>query len=432
MKVQIFEQFKGGHCTNYIQYLLPTLVKLIDEKVIDEIVVTLTPDHFTSEPFHQQLASYSERVHFDPYLPEVHQNLSLDPNLIMRQPGQIASAMQRRAEIASNLINAVHRVKPDYLISTTADPQSMTLATNAFLGRETLTKAIHSVGIIHYGYSGAAVNVIDQMKDFVYRSVWKYSPWSRLLVVNPLVYESLSARGNLLAKRIGLVPDPVPPSMYFDKKTARNLLKIPTDGRYIGFVGTIDHRMAIPELVAAFRDATLSSTDRLLLAGRILPQYKKLIENEFTELLDCERVILLDQYLDVDELMAGFCALDIASILYYKKPNLSANLLKALAAQRPVIANNFGYTGMIVRRFDVGWSCDVLNHRDLVETLTRGLEESLSYRFNEKVTRLIQFHHPENYAETVLMDLWNIVTPGYATQVKTWEWVLNSDSPDPS
>jgi len=433
MRVQIFEQFKGGHHTNYIQHLLPSIVKLANENLIDEIVVTITQEHYESKPFHQQLVTYSEQVHFDPSLPEVSFRLGLDPRLIIKQPTEFTSALKRRAEIASNLVNSVRRIKPDFLISTTADTQSsIASAIKTFLGMQILPKDTDSVGIIHFGYSGTAFNVIDKIKDLGYRSTWRYSPWSNLLVVNPLIYEWILHKGGTLAKRISLVPTPVPLSASFDKETARSLLKIPSEGRYIGFSGTMDHRVAIPELVAAFRDAPLALADRLLLAGRLLPRYKKLLEDEFAELINCGRLILIDRYLSPEELIAGYCALDVVSIPYYNQPNLSENLLKAIATGRPVMANDFGYTKMIVQRFDVGWLCNVANHESLVATLKRGLEECENYRVNEKTARLIQFHHPENYAVTVLMKLQNLVNPGCTIPLKTWEWVLNSDLPNAS
>lgn len=433
MRVQIFEQFKGGHHTNYIQHLLPSIVKLANEKLIDEIVVTITQEHYESQPFQQQLATYSEQVHFDPSLPEVSFRLGLDPRLIIKQPTEFTSALKRRAQIASNLVNSVRRIKPDFLISTTADTQSsIASAIKTFFGMQILPKDTDSVGIMHFGYSGTAFNVIDKIKDFGYRSTWTYSPWSNLLVVNPLIYEWILNKGGTLAKRISLVPTPIPLSTSFNKETARSLLEIPSEGRYVGFSGTMDHRVAIPELVAAFRDAPLALTDRLLLAGRLLPRYKKLLEDEFAELIKCGRLILIDRYLSPDELIAGYCALDVVSIPYYNQPNLSENLLKAIATGRPVIANDFGYTKMIVQRFDVGWLCNVVNHESLVATVKRGLEECENYRVNEKTARLLQFHHPENYAATVLMNLQNLVNPGCTTPVNTWEWVLNSDLPNAS
>ncbi|MBC7881131.1 MAG: glycosyltransferase [Anaerolineae bacterium] len=425
MKVQIFEQLTGGHYTEYIHYLLPTLVRLIDEKLINEVVVTITPKHLKSDSFQHQLSKFSSSVHFDPCLQEVNPCLSLDPRLLVKSPTSFISALQRRTQIETNLINSVHRIKPDYLISTTAETQSsITGSLKSLLGRQFLPKHIRSQGIFHYGSGGTATSIVDTIKDLCYRSMWKHSPWSRLLFVNPLIYEHLKQQGTSFAKRFDLVPNPVPTFTSVDKTSARKALKIPMEGRYIGFIGSIDARVAIPELIAAFRAATSNPTDRLLLAGRILPRYKKLLEEEFKALIEHKRLILIDRYLDLEEINLGYSALDAVSLLYYKRANLSANLLKAVSAQRPAIANDYGYTGMMVKRFDIGWSCDVSDHQALVATLRKSLEACEAYHVNERTSRLIQFHHPDNYAATVLKDLHSLVMPDHHNQPKTWEWVI--------
>ena len=50
-------------------------------------------------------------------------------------------------------------------------------------------------------------------------------------------------------------------------------------------------------------------------------------------------------------------ACDVLAPMQYRRPNLSENVLKAIAARRPVVTNNFGYSHMIVTRFNAGWSC---------------------------------------------------------------------------
>ncbi len=426
MRVQIFEQFMGGHYTNYIQHLLPALIELKKNNTIDEIIVTITPEHFKSEYFENQLRNYSQWVKFEPCLEYVSGNLGLDPRVMIKSPKLFLLSLQNRAKIASNLISSVYRFKPDYLISTTADTQSsLGWAINSFLGLRTLPRNTYAVGIFHYGYSGAANTLVDRIKDFGYSLTWKYSPWSRLYVVNPLVYEHIKSLDKVssLSQRIALAPDPVLSSVEVDKKIARNLLGIPEDGRYVGFIGGMDHRVAIPEILKAFSDATSNPTDRLLLAGKMLPEYRKIIEENFVSLLDEDRLILMDRYLSAEELNLGYCALDIVTTVYYKKNNLSANLLKSVISQRPVIVNNFGYTGMMIKRFNNGWACNVLEHKDCVSTFQKGLEECLNYKLNSQTARLIQFHHPDNYAETIIMDLHGMVASSRTQQLKTWHWV---------
>lgn len=412
MKIQVFEQFAGGHHTNYIQELLPELSELVSSNLVDEVVVTTSQKNYSLLQSQEDLSDYSKFINFDTSLPEVMSGTSL----------------RQRREFAENVINAVQRVNPNYLISISADYESLFFAFKEFFQRQTLPKILHSSGIFHYGYSGALSDLSDYAKQLIYSLTWRYSPWSRLLMVNPLIYEAIKHQSDSFSKRVGLVPNPVHSSVYFDKETARKILNIPTDGRYIGFIGRMDNRKAIPELLAAFKDAELAPTDYLLLLGKLEPEYKQLIESQFADLLSKNRLILLDRHLTVNELSAGFCALDVAAILQYKRPNLSCNLLQAIAARRPVITNNYGYTGMIAERFDVGWSCDMSDHQALVSTLKRGLDESETYVVSPKTERLIQFHHPSNYANTVLLGLKDLLGLDSLNQVKSWEWVFDPDN----
>lgn len=427
MKVQIFEQFIGGHYTNYIEHLLPSLIELKKANLIKEIIVTITPEHFASEYFEKQLKSYSSWVNFEPCLKYVDASLGLDPRLIIKNPRVFISSLRNRSQISNNLTNSVNRIKPDYLISTTADTQSsLKWTVNSLFGVHSFPKNTYAVGIFHYGYSGAVTNLTDRIKDFGYRITWKYSPWSRLFVVNPLVYEKVSSsKSSKNSQRIKLVPDPVPSFENIDKKTARNLFGIPEDGRYIGFIGSMDHRVAIPEILVAFRSATSRPTDRLLLAGKMLPEYKKIIESEFKSLLAEGRLILMDRYLNLDEMNIGFCSLDIVSIMYYRQNNLSANLLKSVAMHRPVIVNKFGYTDMMVNQFNIGWACDVLNPQNCLNTFEKALDQGLDYLPNEKIKRLIEFHRPDNYAGTILQDLMDRTEHNLKDRVKTWESVIS-------
>jgi glycosyltransferase involved in cell wall biosynthesis len=407
VKVQIFEQFLGGHHTNYIQALLPSLVELLEAKLIKQVVVTITREHFESAPFQQQLVGFSNQVEFDPSLPFVNP----------------AVTMKGRAEIAKNLVHSVQQVQPDYLICPSADQESLIFALKSWVGMPTLPRQLQTIGIIHAGYPGIAAQWSDRIKDQIYRFSWRHSPWSRILTVNPIIYEWILRRDNALAKRTRMLPDPVPAIQQLSKPVARKRLNIPVDGRYVGYVGTMDDRKAIPELLAAFRSATLAPTDRLLLAGYIYPAYRELIQSRYADLLKAERLIVLDRYLNLDEVAAGFCALDVVSVLHYPRPSLSANLLKAIAANRPVVVDAFGYAGMMANRFRIGQACDVRNHSALVSMLQKSLADSATYHMTERTMRLLEFHQPQNFANTVLHDLYTQIDPNLSPHLKNWEWV---------
>lgn len=407
MKVQIFEQFFGGHHTTYIEALLPALTELQKSGNIDRIVVTITLEHLNSPAFQQQLSKFIDRVEFEPSLPYVYHEVTT----------------RDRYKIAQNLVSSAQRLQPDYLIATSADQESLFLALRARFGLPTLPKQTQAIGIIHAGLPGLAARRTEIMKDRAYRFAWQYAPWSCLQPVNPIVYEWIQRQGGMLAQRTRMLPDPVFQGKPFTKTAARAQLNLPVEGRYVGYVGMMDRRKAIPELLAAFRAAATAPTDRLLLVGTLLPSYKALIQDQYADLIVSNRLIMLDRYLTRDEVAAGFQALDVAAVVHYPRPALSANLLKAIAFDRPVIVDSFGYTGMIVERFGLGQSCNVYDHAALVATLRRGLEASASYRRNPKTQRLLEFHQPENFANVALHDLYVRTMPDRLPPMKTWEWV---------
>jgi glycosyltransferase involved in cell wall biosynthesis len=420
MKVQIFEQFHEGHYTTYIQHLLPQLLEQGHE-----VVVSITPTHAASAAFTQKLAFYQERVLFDTSLAEINSTISLNPKFVVRHPLAGILSVGRMFQLATNLVKAVWREQPDRLVVTSADMQNTLLAlyeqAYQMFRRPLFPKHTRTVGIFHYGYSGATETFSDRFKAWMYRKMWQQSPFDHLLLVNPIVYEWIKAHDASLAQRVSLAPDPVSPLQPFEQAAARSYLGLTAKGHYVGFVGAMDHRVAIPELIKAFRSSALDD-EHLLLAGKLHPSYKANILTSHADWLGQGKIILIDRYLSAEELSAGYQALDLIALVYHKKPNLSANLLKALMANRPVLVNDFGYTGMMTQRFGIGWACDVSSSAALASTLRQALDGNVCYDRPE-ILKLKQFHSPDNYAATVVKAIRFQPPMSLSNSYKSWQWV---------
>ena len=402
MIVHIFESGCGGHHTTYIRSLLPALTELRHRGHIQRILVTISHAHFASPDFADKLSQFSSSVDFDASLP--------DFDFRIRSSHAAAAA----------LLTSISRVRPDYLIAPTADFLTVGLAGRSINPAEPMPGGVHSVGLFHLGFGRSAVTARDRLKDSVFSISRHVSRWSDVRIVNPLVYECLIRRG-ALPERYSMLPDPVARPPQLDRFTARRVLGIPVDGFYIGSIGSSDHRKAIPELLSAYRAATSQRTDRLLLAGRLYGPHQSLIERDYADLVRQERLIVLNRYLTSDELTACRSAIDVASVMYYPKPELSANILEAAFTCRPVIACAHGYTGMIIDRFKLGWSCDPRDSEAFVATIRTALAHGSEYRPSDGLSRLIQFHDPKNYTNTVLSPLF--VKVGLrAPELTSWEW----------
>ena len=397
MKVQLFEPFAGWHHTKYIATLLPTLVRLKDAGKIDEIVVVTTHSHVHSPHFADQLASFTGVVRFDAV------------NLPRRWPLSVA--------ISEMLDRSIRKHEPDFLISTSANDGAFPTALRSMIHAQT----VPSVGIIHNGYTKRPATPREFVHNYVQKFARDHAPWSELHVVNPLLYDTIKAQGGNAADRLRLLPDPVLVREPMEKSSARAYFELPA-GTIVGMVGQMDKLKAVPDLLRAFRSLELPDDNYLLLAGRLARKYRRLIDREFGDLVRDKRILLIDRYLTPEELHHATSACDAVAITYYTD-ELSGNLLAAIAAGRPVLASIEGYTGMIVQRFGVGWACSVRNTLSFRSALQRAYTESGSFVMPDAARRLLLFHDPQNFVDTVLAELYRLIEIDVPA-AQTWRSVV--------
>ncbi|GAC1541902.1 MAG: hypothetical protein NVS2B17_19830 [Candidatus Velthaea sp.] len=405
MKVQIFEPYFGGHYTEYVAHLLPSLNSLLKQGLIQNVVLTTSVQHISHPHFTDMIAPLSER-------------LEIDAPFTIGEYGAHSGA-----EIAELLHQSVLRNKPDVVISTSADYGAFLLALRSMAARSYRFSGAQTIGVFHHGFARPAKGVRESVKDQIQRFARHYAPWSEIHFVNPLLYERVAREGRHARQRFHSLPHPVEQPAEIDKHRAREMLQIPSHGRYIGHVGSIDARMALPELITAFRAATSQPTDRILLAGKLYKPYQEYVAQSCRDLVDSGRLIVIDQYLTNEQVHVANCALDVAAITYYPAEQLSAKLLKAIVTRRPVITNTLGYTGMMVENFAVGESCDITDKAALAGAVSRMLAASGEYEVSPQTERLIQYHEPQNYANSVLASLYRKLGLSIPT-TKDWEWVL--------
>jgi len=407
MRVLVFEQWQGGHYFNYLELLVPRLAELADD-----VIVSMTSRALQSDRFKAQLGAIATLpgVQFDGGVS------AADPAL----PGS------ERLRLLLNLRDAVADWRPDYLYVPSADAQTLAMGALGHLGVSILPRGLPSEATFHCGY-GPAVNGAKQaLKEWVYRAAYAGCRWTYLNFVNFLYLEHAIQRRRRWLPRARLMPDPIPQSPRLDRVAARRLLGVPEDGRYLGLLGALDQRKAIPELLAAFRLAKLGVKDRLLLAGRIDAQFRRLIEGEYQDLLRSERLILIDRFLTDDELLHGFGALDVVCATYRDFPGLASLMLKGLAAGRPVLAQDFGWAKALIDRFAIGHTVNIDQPRGFARTLTEALEASGDYLETDAVRRLLSFHEPANFSATMSERLRCLVGKPMIQEIKTWDWVLEA------
>jgi glycosyltransferase involved in cell wall biosynthesis len=403
-KLQVVEPMWGGHHTNYLVALMPAIRTLQHAGVLDAAVFTVTPFHLKHLEQSGHLRSIGDAVIWDENLIDVGPNPTL----------------WQRFALFRSVREAVRRVAPDAVLCTSADYDIFPDALASVFGLNRF-RSRRSAAILHYGYPSGLSTQRETAKRVLYEWAWRHCSWDHLLLVNAIVWEDLCSRKTAIDQRISLLPDPIPDAPPLNTEGARQRLGIPVDGKYVGFVGMLDRRKAVPELLGAYAGWEKRSGVRLLLAGQLDPEYRSLIEGSYGQLVRDGRIVLIDKFLSDDEVANGFAALDVCTVLQYRRVNLSANVLKAVAFAKPIIVDGYGFAAMVANRFDAGVTCDISDMRTIVKALDDALSFAARPDFGRRLRPLIEFHSFANFAAVSLGAVLGSRAAAALDPIRTWD-----------
>jgi glycosyltransferase involved in cell wall biosynthesis len=393
----VYEAGFQGHVLTYLRLLLPAIAELADE-----VVVALHQNAPASEEFREQLASLNCNVIIEP---------------------SIHADIRDSAAVADSLLQTIHRSQAQRVYVPRADGVAQILGMRRMLGGKTLPRDVAVEGLMFRGSFAYHQNgLLSRIKASLSYKTVKSGTWARLHYIDPLAYEAIQKTHTAFSSRCHLLPDPVESSPARDKMEARKFLGIPEQGRYIGFAGGADHRKGVDLLLSAFRTADLRQDDRLLIAGRMSEDIRSLVSTEYQALLHSDRLVVLDRYLNDKELLGGISAMDVVCTPYPRHIGSASFVIRAAAAERPVLAANFGWMGHIVQTFSLGRTCNVENQREFSSQIKLMLDEAREYQPHDAARRFVQFHSVRNFQA-----LW---TQGLRAQLNlppaqtmTWDWV---------
>ena len=285
--------------------------------------------------------------------------------------------------------------------------------------------------VIHYPCYTSTSNVRGRLVSAAQRGLLRSGVFTQLHFVNYLQYEDVQAHRwwwQSLARAAG---DPEPQAPQLGRRAARLGLGLDPEGRYLGMIGGLDARKSVPATLAAFRAAKLPLTDRLLLAGRMVPEYAKLVREDYDDLVSSGQLVVLDRFLSDSELAQGFAALDVHCSVYHSFAGLSTLMLKSIAAGVPVVVGDQpGWSRATVRRFGVGNVADQHSVDAFARVLTRALDASDDAPPSEAVRRLLRFHSIANFTEGLVERASLAAGRPRAMGVLPWSWVVEALAPD--
>jgi len=401
MQVLIFEPDSEGHRLHYVRNMIIALRMFLNPS---GITIALASDAPASPNFKVHLADLASEARFDAWMTP--------------PPKNVAKGAAHRVGM---LRESIRRAKPQWLYVPYADGLGQILGLRRSLGLPTLPRGLHAEGLmLRGGFAYPHASLKEHIALSLSWAAARRAPWEVMHVLDPIVHQR--------APRSRLMPDPVELPERCDRAASRGALKLPLDGRIVSCVGIIDGRKGVPLLLRAFVEADLDPRDRLLLAGPHRPEIRELLNNEYSSFVQQGRIISIDRTLPVSDLLEALVASDLVCAVYPRHIGSASIAIRAAAAGRPTLGQNFGWLGHVVPEFDLGWTCEVTDPSALKDALGQALRRSGKFKITEKARRFVEFHRIENFQAHWTAHLRRHLGLPPQADMKSWDWVLAGSS----
>lgn len=402
MRALIVEPDLAGHHAPYLAHMIEALSELGVHTTV--AVPTDTYD----------------RVEYKTHLQPIRAEADFQCVVDVGAAGSAAAAYAKNAAIR----DAIRRFEPDHVLVPYVDGVTQVATLLGAIGSPTVPRGVFSEGLLFRGgFAYGGLSTRERVQHGVSRRLLSRSPWSIIHFLDPLPFEDVRSRDELLAARARLMPDPVEAAPRVSRAEARRALGLEEDGRYIVLAGGIDRRKGADLLLHAFLRARLSSDDRLLLAGSLSPDVRALLGADFEPLISAKRLVLLDRYLPNEELLLAIVAADLVCVPYPRHIGSASILIRAAAAERPVLSSTFGWVAHMTSRFALGWSCDVLERDEFAHALGSALDRSASWHRSDAGRRFAEYHSMPNFRAHWTAALRNRLGLPEHPDKRSWEWV---------
>lgn len=408
MRTLVFEPDPGGHHFQYASLMLPAI-----DAVAPRPILVTTGAAAKAASFDTCLGPIADRFELD---------ASLGAEVSNGSPAAVA-----RARLAA-LRAVIDRQKPDHVYLPYLDGLGQTMAVDALKGRG-LAKSVQTEGLyfrcgVAYPLPGGGSVSERLRRRLAQRISWELCVRSPITVrhhLDPLAFSRVERRG------WSIMPDPVEQPAPTPQREARRALGMAEDGRVIGCAGVQDRRKGIDLLIEAFAAAGLPADHRLLLVGPQAAEIKALLAAaHIAPLVAGGRIHSVDRFVAPIDLARSLRAMDLVCTPYPDHIGSASIVIRAAAADRPVLGSDFGWVGRTVPQFALGWTCNVRDRGAFVAGLRSSLERAAGWRLTDAGRRFVEFHSPANFAACWTAALRKRLGVPPEPNIRSWSWVLEA------
>jgi glycosyltransferase involved in cell wall biosynthesis len=317
----------------------------------------------------------------------------------------------------------IERIKPDAVYLPTADGVAQSLALSQLAMRRSGLSRVHSEALL---IRVPAAYGMSRRPPFFTKMSLRAMPFDVVHYIDPVTFDWVVSKvGGQARKRARFIADPIEPLPLPTRSKACAMLGLPEQKKFIMSIGMQDHRKGVDYLIKACARWQPVEPASIVLAGILSAQIRELVTNEYRHLLDDGRLIVLDRYLNNEEINACCAAGDLIATPYRPHPHPSAIVLYAASAGKMVLAANNGWFAYMVPKFSLGRLCEPDDPEIFAETLVSALLEAKAYKVSAAAKRLVEFHRSENFVLQWRRELSRIMGGSEDASLRDWNWVLN-------
>lgn len=205
------------------------------------------------------------------------------------------------------------------------------------------------------------------------------------------------------------------PVQSYGYSSQSQILKLQEDleiqpNRLIGLMfGGLDGRKGIFQLLNAILMLSPALCQKLCLVfvGSINPQDKQLMQPLLTQISELPvQIKIHDTFIPDHEIQRYFQMANVILAPYQRHVGMSAILVRAAYAQKPVLSSNYGLMGELTRSHRLGLAVDSTSPSEIAQGLTRFLNESpLAFCDRTSMRQFAEQNSVQAFTETIFQHL---------------------------
>ncbi len=371
-KVLVFEPTADGHHSNYVRTVIDAVYPLAEQ------VVFCTQESTIESPGYAiNFAQHPENMTLDLF--QSHEKLSV---------------LRSQIYFARMYLNAIKRLRPDYVYVPTADGLIQFIGWLRILtGNRNKTPPAEMLCMRGHRYLGMNGSWGNALKRQWALAGIRASGCTKLHALDEGL-RRLFADANLGRIQLSLMPETRSVQQIPDKTLARKEFGLECKDIVVGFFGHRSKRKGFDLLLNAF--ASLSNPDaKLLILGQddeaTTDRYESLVQTKLGH-----RVVSRNAYVSSEELLLGMTAADVICIPYPSHEGSSGFLVDAAATGNMLLTTDYGWIGETMKRYELGITCDVQSPSAFASALNQAMRDCKSFQPSSSATNFLNWNNPEN------------------------------------